>query len=106
MAQVRRPSSGGNRRKARRRQPVAETAREERAYDPTPWWDFPASSRVRRARYDSANQILEVEWMKPGVPYLYFNVPPNIWGNMRRVKSVGKFVSRVLNQYSYAPKVD
>ncbi len=100
---VKLPSSGGARRT--RKAKVAETARETAAYDPG-LWEYFSSSRVSRARYDSDNQILEVDWVDGGLPYVYLEVPPEIWRNMRRVKSVGKFVNRVLNAYPYAPRVD
>jgi len=96
--------SGGNRR-TRRKQAVPESAREEQSYDPGEWVYF-NSSRVYRARYDRKNMIVELQWMKPGLNYVYLDVPPNVWRNMGRVVSVGKFVNRVLNQYNYAPKVD
>lgn len=84
--------------------PTSETLKQEAAYAPGPW-EFFDSSRVQRARYDSGQQILEVDWVDGGLSYLYQDVPPNIWANMQRVASVGKFVNRVLNQYPYAPRV-
>lgn len=95
--------SGGNRRK--RRLPVTESPREEQSYEPGEWVYF-NSSRVYRARYDRKGQILEIQWMKPGMNYVYLDVLPSEWRNMRRVVSVGKFVNRVLSQHNYAPKVD
>lgn len=103
-ARVPRPSSGAPRRKTRER--GVETAREQQAYDPGPWFPTPESSRVSRARYDSKNQIMEVDWVDGGLQYVYMGVPPSVWANFKRAVSKGKFVNRVLNQYSYAPKVD
>jgi hypothetical protein len=89
----------------RRKLHSGESARRQSRFDPGPWIGF-RSSRVSRARYDPDNQVLEVDWVDGGLSYVYYDVPPNIWRNMQRVKSLGKFVNRVLNQYEYAPKVD
>lgn len=101
---VRTPGSAGYRRS--RKLPVQETPRERAAYKPGRWEYFPESSRVSRARYDSENALLEVDWVDGGLSYLYRDVTPTEWRSMRRVTSVGKFVNRVLNQHDYAPKVD
>lgn len=93
-------------RRPARRQRVAQTAREEAAYDPGPWENFASSSRVSRARYDPKNQLLELDWIDGGLSYMYSGVPSNVWRNLLRAKSKGRFVNRVLNAYPYAPKVD
>lgn len=62
------------------------------------------SSRVVEAAYDSDRQRLYVRFVKPvgsGTPWTYEGVPPNVWRNMRRTSSPGRFVNRVLNQYNY-----
>lgn len=84
---------------SQRTRPVTQAA----AFEPGPWYGF-SSSRVSRARYDSKNRLLEVDWMDGGISYIYQGVPPNVWRNMRRSASIGRFVNRVLNQYAYAPK--
>jgi hypothetical protein len=89
-----------------RRIQAPASSRAQQAYEPGPWEYYPTSSRVSAARYDRVNQLLEVQWVDGGINYLYSDVPPSVWRNMNRVASVGKFVNRVLNQYSYAPKVD
>lgn len=67
---------------------------------PDDWYQF-ASSRVAEAGYDAAHQRLYVRWVKPGPGYIYEGVPSNIWRNMRRSGSAGKFVNRVLNGFEY-----
>jgi len=67
------------------------------------WWVFD-SSRVSEAAYDPRNQKLWVTFMKPTpnrVEYVYDQVPPNVWRNLRRSQSPGRFVNRVLNSYPY-----
>lgn len=51
-------------------------------------------------------QELQVQWDDNGRAYYYANVPPNVWKNFRRSASPGKFVNRVLNNYSYGPLVN
>lgn len=70
---------------------------------PESWYDFD-SSRVSAAAYDSTSQRLYVHFVKPtpeGTPWLYEGVPENVWRNMRRSQSPGKFVNRVLNGFDY-----
>ena len=38
---------------------------------------------------------------RDGTPWEYYDVPPNVWRNFRRVKSPGRFINRVLNNYDY-----
>ena len=38
---------------------------------------------------------------RDGTPWEYENVPNNVWRNFRRVKSPGRFINRVLNNYDY-----
>jgi hypothetical protein len=38
---------------------------------------------------------------RDGSRYVYFQVPPTVWKNFKRVKSPGRFVNRVLNAYAY-----
>jgi hypothetical protein len=85
--------------------PTRETSRQDEDYAPGPWVYY-NSSRLYRARYDSSNQVLEVEWEDGGIPYVFLGVEPDVWHRMNNVVSVGKFVNRVLNKYPYAPKID
>lgn len=38
---------------------------------------------------------------RDGTPWEYYDVPPNVWRNFKRVKSPGKFINRVLNNFDY-----
>jgi KTSC domain-containing protein len=38
---------------------------------------------------------------RDGTPWDYYDVPPSVWRNLRRVKSPGRFVNRVLNNFDY-----
>lgn len=84
--------------------PTSETLEQEANYQPGDW-EFFDSTRVSRARYDGRHQLLEVDWVDGGLSYLYQDVPSNVWRNMQRSASVGKFVNRVLDQYPYAPRI-
>lgn len=66
---------------------------------PTAWVAMD-SSRVRDARYDPANEQIQVHF-RDGTPWVYEGVPANVWRNLRRSASPGRFVNRVLNDYPY-----
>ena len=57
-------------------------------------------SRVSRARYDSGLQQVQVVF-RDGTPWVYDNVPTNIWRNFRRSASPGRYINRVLNGFNY-----
>lgn len=38
---------------------------------------------------------------RDGTPWEYYDVPPNVWKNLRRVKSPGRYINRVLNNFDY-----
>jgi hypothetical protein len=70
---------------------------------PSNWYVFD-SSRIEEAAYDPDSSRLYVRFVKPhgtGTPWTYEGVPPNIWANLKRSQSPGKFVNRVLNQFDY-----
>lgn len=69
-------------------------------YQPTPSIN-PPRPRTLAAGYDPATQTLRIRF-RDGVGYEYYHVPPNVWRNFRRVKSPGRSVNRVLNNYSYS----
>jgi hypothetical protein len=79
-------------------------------YRPTATSD-PARPRTMAAGYDSRSRTLRVRFRGPkdgdhyddGVGYEYYNVPPNVWRNFRRVQSPGRLINRTLNNYPYAP---
>ena len=54
-----------------------------------------------RARYDSGARQVQVEFSNNGAPYVYEEVPQNIWRNFRRSASPGKYINRTLNAFPY-----
>ncbi|MFI6512848.1 KTSC domain-containing protein [Streptosporangium sp. NPDC050855] len=68
-------------------------------YRPTPS-SYPPRPRTQAAGYDRARQELRIEF-RDGSRYVYHDVPPSVWKNFRRVKSPGRYVNRVLNNYRY-----
>lgn len=58
------------------------------------------SSRVAQAGYSNDSHTLYVRFVD-GTPWAYYNVEPNVWRNFRRSASAGRFINRVLNNYSY-----
>jgi hypothetical protein len=73
-------------------------------YTPTPSIN-PPRPRTQAAGYSQDTQTLRVKF-RDGAIYEYYDVPPNIWRNFQRVKSPGRAVNRVLNNYSYARRND
>ena len=69
-------------------------------------WKQMDSSRIASAGYDPDSQRLYVLFHKPypgGTTWTYHGVPSNVWRNLQRSQSPGKFVNRVLNHYRYNP---
>lgn len=60
----------------------------------------PQRPRTKQAGYDRETGILRIRF-RDGTPWEYYDVPPNVWRNFRRVKSPGRFINRVLNSYEY-----
>lgn len=58
------------------------------------------SSRVAEAGYSKDSRTLYVRFVD-GTPWQYNNVEQNVWRNFRRSASPGKYINRVLNNYSY-----
>lgn len=73
-------------------------------YTPTPSIN-PPRPRTQGAGYSKDTQTLRVKF-RGGAVYEYYDVPPNVWRNFQRVKSPGRAVNRVLNNYSYARRPD
>ncbi len=73
-------------------------------YQPTPSIN-PPRPRTLAAGYDRESETLRVRF-RNGQVYGYYNVPPNVWRNLRRVKSPGRFINRTLNSFPYAPEHD
>ena len=75
-------------------------------YDPTDTSN-PARPRTQKAGYDRKTQQLRVMFREGAARggetaiYVYYDVPPNVWRNFKRVRSPGKFINRVLNAYPY-----
>ncbi len=69
-------------------------------YQPTPSIN-PPRPRTLAAGYDRDTETLRIRF-RDGTPWEYYNVPPRVWRNFKRVKSPGRFVNRTLNQYPYA----
>lgn len=73
-------------------------------YTPTPSIN-PPRPRTLGAGYSPDTQTLRVKF-RDGAIYEYYDVPPNVWRNFQRVKSPGRAVNRVLNNYTYARRPD
>lgn len=73
-------------------------------YQPTPSIN-PPRPRTLAAGYDADSQTLRVRF-RNGQVYGYYNVPPNVWRNFKRVKSPGRAINRTLNNFPYAPEHD
>lgn len=69
-------------------------------YQPTPSIN-PPRPRTLAAGYDREQQIVRVKF-RDGALYEYYDVPPNVWRNFKRVKSPGRLINRTLNGYRYA----
>jgi KTSC domain len=69
-------------------------------YAPTPSIN-PADPRTAAAGYDPILQRLRIEFADNGVPYNYYDVPPQIWDAFQQAPSPGRFINAVLNYFSY-----
>lgn len=69
-------------------------------YQPTPSIN-PPRPRTRAAGYDALTRTLRVRF-RDGTGYAYYDVPPNVWRNFKRVKSPGRAINRTLNNYAYS----
>lgn len=70
-------------------------------YSPTPSIN-PSKPRTLEAGYDPDNQTLRVRF-RDGTPWEYYDVPPNIWRSFKKSESPGRFINRILNNYTYGP---
>lgn len=73
-----------------------------RYYAPTPSID-PPRPRTLEASYHAPTRTLRVRF-REGAVYAYYDVPPLVWKNFRRVKSPGRFINRRLNFFEYGPE--
>lgn len=61
-----------------------------------------ASSNIRSVGYDSQSQTLEVEFLT-GTVYQYYGVPENMYEQMMKEQSKGRFLNTYIkNQYPYS----
>lgn len=62
---------------------------------------FVDSSNIERIGYDSSSSTLRIEFKNGGV-YDYFNVPGDIFNELRDASSVGSYHARnIKNSYSF-----
>lgn len=73
-------------------------------YTPTPSIN-PPRPRTIAAGYSKDTQTLRIKF-REGAVYEYYDVPENVWRNFKRVKSPGRAVNRVLNNYPYSRRHD
>ena len=66
------------------------------------WIELAESSNIARFGYDVANQVLCVEFSNGSV-YQYFDVPENVFDQMKAASSKGMFLAQVIKgAYRYA----
>jgi hypothetical protein len=57
------------------------------------------STAIRSYRYDAARRKLQVRFLSaPDVPYIYLDVPADIYAALQQAPSKGAFVNRVVKQ--------
>jgi hypothetical protein len=71
--------------------------------DPTPSSNPPRPRTLRAGYLKDRGEPTGTLWVifRDGTPWEYYDVPPRVWRNFRRVKSPGRFINRVLNNYDY-----
>lgn len=61
-----------------------------------------SSSNLASIGYDANNEILEVEFLKSGDVYQYFDVPANVFNELMNAPSHGVFFSaNIRNDYEF-----
>lgn len=63
----------------------------------------PGDPRTSAMRYWKDEQVVQVEWGDGGAPYNYYEVTPDQWRNLSKVKSPGRAINRWLNGHPYGP---
>ena len=77
---------------------------EGQAHDLGPWMPTPSSSRVKAYRFDHLQRQLQVTWRnEKNEGYLYEGVDYEGYRAFSRVASKGKYINRILNNYTYRP---
>lgn len=59
------------------------------------WIDTPESSNIARFAYDSASQVLTIEFKKGGC-YQYFEVPETVFESMKSADSKGQYFAQYI----------
>lgn len=60
----------------------------------------PQRPRTLEAGYERETRTLRVRF-RDGTPWEYYDVPPEVWQNFKRVQSPGRMINRTLNNYDY-----
>lgn len=71
--------------------------------DPTNTSNPPKPRTLRAGYLKERGEATGTLWVvfRDGTPWEYYDVPANIWRNFKRVKSPGRFINRVLNNFDY-----
>lgn len=59
---------------------------------------YPPRPRSQRASYDPSDQTLRIQF-RNGRVYAYYNVPSNVWRDLKSVASTGRFINRRLDPF-------
>ncbi|MGY0633435.1 KTSC domain-containing protein [Luteimonas sp. A478] len=63
-----------------------------------------SSSNIASVGYDPASETLEVEFVKTGKVYEYYNVPAFMHERLMEASSIGQFFNaEIRNAYAYNP---
>ena len=66
------------------------------------WIQTPESSNINRFTYDESTQTMKVEFRNGGI-YNYFDIPQNIFEEMKRATSKGQYLAQnIKGYYRYA----
>lgn len=82
-----------------RKLPTAAVFTQEEQSDPLPWHQM-SSSRVMTARYDPGNAQVQVYFVD-GTPWVYEDVPRQVYDAFITASSAGRFINQVLDNYPY-----
>ena len=88
--------------KTRKGQPLDDTSEDADRHDIGPWAETPASTRVKRYRYDYAQRQIQVQWRnEKNDGYIYEEVDYEAFRSFARAVSKGKQINRSLNSFTY-----
>src|SRR5260221_13689510 len=59
---------------------------------------FPPRPRSHRVSYNSRERTLRIQF-RNGRTYGYYDVPPNVWRDLKDVASTGRFINRRLDPF-------